>query len=541
MIEKVYEISKIFDDGSPNYLKLAKFPSRNSGYAVVINLDEKAYEGLKTIEISKEKAQKILFRNTMGNQNISYAPAINLPSKEEKIERTLDKLLRFFDDDLTRNIYEILKSAKESIVNDLKAKGDLSNSILVLIIRKNGEEKFPADIEEIRQIFLKRNLSVKGKKEFNRCFLCGREVPSFPVLNEIFKFASFDKPGFTPYLSGDASGVLSICEDCRIDLEYGRRLIDEKLSFKFFGDNLWIIPSGDEKAVKRIVITFERMEKDIYSRQELRYFGKSERIIEERLKEEESLSYDFVVLHFENQAEKIMLSISEISPSRLSKIVSEGASVEKTIGIDPTLAVMRSFFKGKKASKAFYELVRCIYTGSIYSKFVLLPHIMDSLKEVFKESDILKWISIKGRNALAVYKYLKRIGVLKGGEDMDIDNYGSFFDEPWKKAVFLTGAMAAYIMRYQQRERNSTPFAKKLKGLKMRERDVKEIFKEIKAKAIQYGIEDENFNKVAEQAAENFLKAGDWKADLEELNFVFSVGMAMREKIFRRRYEDEKE
>ncbi len=541
MIEKIYELSKSLTDSPPPHIALSRIPRRNFSYAVTIDIDSNEYLGVRTLEIGEENSEKYLFRETPGNLSISKSPSINL-QKKEKLDRVFKKFLEFFNNEKTKHIYDIIEENKERILRDLEEKNDLEKAILTLLVRTKGEELFPSEVDEIKEIFVEKNTSVDNKKSVNKCFLCGKEVPSFPVVNEIFRFASFDKPGFTPSLSGDASGILGICKDCRIHLEYGRRFIEENLSFKFFGDTLWIIPSGDRESVKRIVKTFRKMEKDIYSRQELRSFGKIERKIEERLKDEESLSYDFIVMHFENQAEKIMLSMNEIPPSRLSKIVVEGEEVRKSLGIDPTLAVIRPFLKSKGGkTKAFYELVRCIYTGSKYSKFTLLSHIVDSLRETFKENDILKHISIKGKEALAVYMYLRRLDVLKGGEKVEIDKYGDFFNEPWKKAVFLTGAMAAYIMKYQQRERNSTPFSKKLKGLKMRERDVKEIFKEIRAKAIQYGIDDEEFDKISEYAAESFLKSGDWKADLEELNFIFSVGMAMHERIFRRRYEDEKE
>ncbi len=525
MIEKIYSLSKSLGK-APAHVALSRIPKRKIGYAVLIDLDSGKYEGVRTFEIGESNADLLLFRETPGNHSTSKSPSINL-QKAESVDRVVKKFINFFDDSRTWKIHGILKEFEPLITEDIRRKEDTEKAVLTILVKRNEKELFPSQVPEIRDLFVRRNTTVNTKKHTSRCFLCGKKVPSFPILSEIFKFATFDKPAFTPALSGRSEGVVSICKDCRISLEHVRRRIEEYLEFNFFGDKLWIIPSGDSTAVSKIIERLKDL--NIFSREDLRYFRNSERAIERILKDGRGLNYDFVVLRTDQSAEKILLHMSYITPSRLSKIVIEGEYVKERFGIDPTLAVIGKLFSNGK--KSFYELVRSIYTEREYPDGVIKSRSLEYLRRSVKSEYPLREISSAGREVISTYAFLINTGVIKGGKRME--DVKDLIDSDWKRAVFLTGALTSWIMDFQKKEKGSSPFVKKLKNLKMREEDVKDVFTQIKAKEIQYGIEDENFSEVMRSAAESFIRAGKWNAGIDEINFVFALGMAVWKEIFK--------
>ena len=557
MIEKIYELSKIFCKNEETHEKLSEFSNREVGYFVVINLNNGIYEGLSSFKPTN-LGKKLLFVGALGNLTTNPSPSINLQgSKNEKDDRkklhdVLKKFMNFFKHEDTRKIHKILIENYERIYEDLlkiPAK-DRSRALLSILIKENSEEFLPSEKDDIKKVFLERQLTHKGESH-NTCFFCGRKISSYPQLNEVFKFATFDKPGFTPVISKKAYGVLSICDECRADLKAARTFIENNLSYDFFGgDILWIIPSSPNPNYLKKIIDKLR---DIYSKEQMRRFSKTERIIEKRLSEGESVSYDFAVLSISKNEEKILMHATDVSPARLSKIIREADRVMGEFGenYNPTLRNLYEIFKPPKSrgagKKQFYELVKSMYEDKEFSKETFLFYSMRWARNNISSSDsntLVPRMIRTGRMLFSFYVYLARINVFKGGKYMEnggfFERYSEFFDKEWKKAVFLTGVLAGYLIGYQSEERGSVPFVKKLKGLKMRKEDVEGLLPEIKAKTLQYKIEDEKLEKIFSSVSQYFLKAGSWQASVDEINFVFTIGMSMYTKFFRRD-EDEKE
>ncbi|HHF09497.1 MAG TPA: type I-B CRISPR-associated protein Cas8b/Csh1, partial [Methanomicrobia archaeon] len=236
---------------------------------------------------------------------------------------------------------------------------------------------------------------------------------------------------------------------------------------------------------------------------------------------------------------------TDVSPARLSKIIREADRVMEEFGenYNPTLRNLYEIFKPPKSrgagKKQFYELVKSMYEDKEFSKETFLFYSMRWARNNISSSDsntLVPRMIRTGRMLFSFYVYLARINVFKGGKYMKnggfFERYSEFFDKEWKKAVFLTGVLAGYLIGYQSEERGSVPFVKKLKGLKMRKEDVEGLLPEIKAKTLQYKIEDEKLEKIFSSVSQYFLKAGSWQASVDEINFVFTVGMSMYTKFF---------
>ncbi len=566
MIEKIYDIAKLFYcEGGREYEMLSEIPDRGNGFFIKVNLDESTYQGLEAIE-SKKFGKKLLFVTVLGNISVNPSPTINLQgdkksdeSDTKKLKSVLNRFIEFFNNDLTKNIYDVLTKNKDNIFKDLKEKPpqERERSILSCLFIKNGKEYLPADLREVVGVFYERQLFSK-KESYGRCFLCGKEVESYPQLNEIFKFSTFDKPGFTPMLKRQEEIILSICKECRILLKYARTFIEENLQFFFYttGDVLWIIPFSEDKELLEGLI---KALSEIFSNRQLRKVEKIEKRshklslskkmgnnLERELSKFVSISYDFVVFHKSNNEEKILMHASEVSPSRLSKIVRESDWLAENLGggEEVTIGGFLDFFKLEKSKsfgkKVYYELVKAIYENRTFSKDLLLSYMMRwARKNIISvdSSNVVNVIRSCGYKLFTYYIFLIRVGVLKGGyklgEDSFFEKFSDFFDQPWKKAVFLTGVLTGYLLDYQRKTKNSMPFIKKLKGLKMTKEDVKGLLPEIKAKVLQYRLESKSLDREFNRASQFFLEAGNWNTTVDEINFVFTTGMSMFNRFIR--------
>jgi len=76
----------------------------------------------------------------------------------------------------------------------------------------------------------------------------------------------------------------------------------------------------------------------------------------------------------------------------------------------------------------------------------------------------------------------------------------------------------------------SKPFFKELKGLRLKEQDVKGLFPKIINKLEEY---DKNYYaKLEQETAAQFAGAGDhWDLTIDEINFIFSLGMTLANRI----------
>jgi len=110
--------------------------------------------------------------------------------------------------------------------------------------------------------------------------------------------------------------------------------------------------------------------------------------------------------------------------------------------------------------------------------------------------------------------------------EMFFENFVTFFGDDAKKSIFLLGVLTQFLLNIQQKQRGSTPFRSRLKGLKMDARDIATLLPEIIEKLIQY---DSNYYKKLENfLSQHLLSAGNyknWNIPVDEMNYIFVLGM----------------
>jgi CRISPR-associated protein Csh1 len=98
-----------------------------------------------------------------------------------------------------------------------------------------------------------------------------------------------------------------------------------------------------------------------------------------------------------------------------------------------------------------------------------------------------------------------------------------------KKALFLEGVLVQELLNIQYKYRGSTPFRKKLNGLKIDEKTAKKVFTEAINKLEEY---EKNFFKKLEEAIAAYLIKSDFsKYSVDELSYYFTLGMALGKRI----------
>ena len=103
--------------------------------------------------------------------------------------------------------------------------------------------------------------------------------------------------------------------------------------------------------------------------------------------------------------------------------------------------------------------------------------------------------------------------------------FGDFFDSDAKKAIFLEGALAQFLLNIQHKERGATPFKANLNGLALDEKEIKRLFPKIQNRLEQYE-EGNNYRTLEAIISKYFVLAGTrWEMPKEEISFCFQLGM----------------
>ncbi|AEH51740.1 TIGR02556 family CRISPR-associated protein [Pseudothermotoga thermarum] len=565
MIDKLIRLSKIYP---PKDLieNLSRPLTAKQGFAIKISRD--AFEDVIVIDQTK----KLLFYDQKGNVS-GKSPTVKISgSNVDDFKKVVKKVAEFFNETALQNVYETIVGNLEAITEKAFQKyseslGKDKPSFFTVII----DGKFPEDHPIVREIFVERVMEKSKSGIDGICATCGKKTKVTASANQVFKFITFDKPGFCPNLDkSQAVKVFPICENCLLLLENASNLIKNKLTFDFVGSNLWIIPSivGDDpeilKAVTEKIASIGIGSVEITASKTLRDFSKLELSAEEILSEEgENVLYDFLLIKQSQSQQRIELHVSEVSPTRLRKLYECSKSISKLFeenGLD--ISMEKSSFKpgfeqlwylfGKPAAdeagrKEYLNLVEACFTQNQFNYDRFLWYIMKKLRQTFHQfPENLKNDAL---SAFGNLLYLTAINVLRptqGGAKMPqeegifdsfFDKFKEFFDEPWKKAVFLTGVLVKRVMEVQESRKGKSPFLKKLGGLKMNYNQIKYLLTESWKKLQQYDAFQSSDEILFSEASKYFLQASDVKASIDLLNFVLTLGMTFPRNLLLKNFE----
>jgi len=526
------------------------------------------YIGIEREEYDSSKKAKYLYRSGPKNGS-NFSPS----AKVTKINKTFDgKILDWFknvlsqkalnltlkEKDFLKQLYEELSSNAKEIKEEFnrlikeipKKEGKI---FLTLKFRSDNSVEYLGDKELFLEIFMKLLQIKEGKKITSKgqCSIC-LEEKEVTVGDGIYTFFTIDKPGYITggFREKEAWKNFPICESCRRSLEKGKEYIERELTFKMAGISYQLIPKfiiGREFVKEDILdVLFDSPKLlSIKNSTSKRYLGDEEDILEYLSQVEDYLTLNFLFIDRKQSAEKILALIDDVLPSRLRNIFMAKEKVDKIFDEKEfTMKNLWTFFSKSDPDKRefdllnyFLDIVDRIFKAKTIDKSFLFQLFMRKIRTQFARDEYFEEVV---EDAIKSILFLINLNLI----DMEVRNmeerlfdpffkkFYPAFEHPLKKGLFLLGALTKALINVQFSKRESDPFRKQLKGLRMEEKDFKGLLPKVINKLQEYEAFDKGKQKLAEEISYYLLISGDkWLFSNDELNFYFVCGMNLYDEI----------
>lgn len=535
----------------------------------------------------REKTLKYLYREK-ASQGAHYMPTARIAgNKEADVRKTFENRIRKWFNRLKKEHSDWLK--RSSFFKDLydafeaaqgRMEGDLvklwlqhkDSGFITLVFNLGKEKKYLGDIKDCQDYL--RAFSQEKYNEVSAegiCCLCHHQGKVFGNASP-FTFYSLDKPGYIAGGMNKKEGYKNfpLCFECLLQLNEGAAYMREFMEFQFAGLRYYLIPAviptsshSNDQALDEVMTVYrcfhqEREGKVSLARAD-RISGDEEDILFSLKDRGDTISLKFLFFQEKSSKFVIQLLMEDILPSRLQDLFrakgrADGHHIFKDLKFSARLirdirfhyGVLRRLFP---TVKGFLEVVNKTFKNEKVDKQYILELTMERLRAVFNQE---RYMKIDVLQAFICLLFLKELGVLKdtGGdlvsEDKILDEnetakenlaprvasffreFSSTLDSDAKRAIFLTGVLTQHLLAIQKKERGATPFRSQLKGLKMKETDIRALFPKIQQKLEEY---KKNYYKQLEKIISLYcLKSGNnWGLSLDEINFYFVLGMNLND------------
>ncbi|MCX8206815.1 MAG: TIGR02556 family CRISPR-associated protein [Methanothrix sp.] len=593
MIEAVSRIGEHAQSGCADLLDaIVENPNSRGGYrhALVVTLEERngdfSYRGVELEELKDYRMY--LYKGKKGNAT-DATPTCKIA---KDIETTFSKkFLKWFEtadhSGISREesatlerMKDVIFSNKDKIFEDLKEKRShlksTENCIITIGVLKDGDMKYLADYEVFRKVLLKKSCDRFFRKYGGEsmgtdalCSVCKEQKEEVYAYAIPWPFHTFDKPGFIAggFRQSDAWKNTPVCFNCAINLDAGKKYIEENLDFSFYGFRYLLIPKliiGDDYKVILEILSGMKKELKMSSETRNRLTDDEDEILDMVKDQKDFFSNSLLFYKKDNSAYRILLHIDGILPSRLRRLFDAKEMVEDAFGIYNEMVlsdeknkkiemrfdfgVLRRFFPRESGNvthdKMFLEIVNRIFVGRAVDRHLLISFMMKRIRDDFVHEQPTLMNTLNG---FMLLHYLKELNLLKDLEVIDMSGIvlkseelqalplekrverffeanRAFFDSDAKKATFLEGVLAQKLLDIQWVDKKARPFYTKLHGLKLNESLIKRLLPEIQNKLEEY--EKNYYRKLEEIIAKHFVLSGQrWKETDDELSFYFVLGM----------------
>lgn len=582
MLSAIREIGKwqIEKSGKDELHVLIKEPNfRGGGKVVFVKIDPgtKTYEGIELEDYDNFKKHQYLFRGgvTQGPNPTPSAiipPATRGKTEEEtetnlrkRLEKTFGgKILKWFekyangeltfqeDKTFLKNIESILSENHVAIIQEIQSCvteiPKKEGKLLTLKIKNEDEWKYIGDFDifrnSLKEIEAEKSTGISANDK--TCSVCGSEKGAVSGSTNVFKFYTIDKPGFITggFKEKQAWKNFPVCSDCKFELEEGRRFIEENLAFRFYGSRYLIIPKlllADIVSKPDIcdILVDSKKTVSLKDRVKKRITADENEILELLADEKDVLTFNFLFMSKQQSAERILLLIEDVFPSRIKRIFQAKDVVDDITGESFNFGRIRDFFAKSDDKKRTYDLdkyfldiVDKVFRGVAIDFSFLAKFYMHRIRRDFISDS---FFSPMVKNAMMSTLFFEKLGITTFEEVKDMDEsifndvfarYGSSLGKSEKRGIFLIGVLTQLLLNKQWSDRNAKPFMKYLKGLKMDERDIKALLPKVQNKLEEYDSFDKGKRSIASEASKYLLEAGDgWKMPVDEINYYFCCGM----------------
>lgn len=543
--------------------------------AILLNDDNSAFQEISVEDFDVEKINRYLYREgaTRGN---TPAPIAQITKPDKTFNKKIRKWLTDCEDisgiegnalEFVRRINQVLKDNEQDIIDSITNK--LTNLNLpnrdkkFLAVKLGGGSKFLGDYDVFKKgvDYVVNEKAKKSSSSGNVCSVCGDQRDNVSGKTDVFKFYTIDKPGF---IAGGFNEPLAwknfpVCSDCKNMLEKGRGFIDSKLNFKFCDILKYsLIPRlliGNKEVLEEIIniLSDAAQTVSLKNRIKRRITSDENEILEFLADKKDILTLSFLFLQRRQSAERILLLIEDVFPSRIRAIFNAKDEVDTAFKEDFNFSKIRTFFsksdevkRESDLNKYFLEIVDAVFKcGRLDFSFLTRFHIAVIRREFINEG----YFSFRVKDAMMNNIFFEKLGLitLEEVENMEdsifdgiFNRYGKSLNKPEKRGIFLLGALTQMLLNKQWNDRNAKPFMKKLKSLKMDEKDIKALLPEVQNKLEEYDSFDKGKRLIATEASVHLLEGGDgWRMPVDEINYYFACGMNLYDEIATIAYKKE--
>lgn len=572
------------------------------------------YQGVSLAEYNPHLGSERYLLRKGGANGPNYGPSAQKTEMNKTVEK---KLLAWFkqagkdnkEQEVFQQIADYIENNLNDICQELTAQAPVDKKArLLLTVRIDG--KFPKDIPMILEYYksiVKKKITGQGEELNGTCCLCqkadGKLIPGVSV----FKFYTKDKPGF---ISGGFKEEMfwrncPVCTDCEPILREGKQYMLNQLRFRFYGMDYYILPSTTQ--YHTMVELTEMLDKIEHHRFSFRQSAENELRSNDEdfwdyLKDEADIhSFRIVFFKQDNAAERILLDVKDIFPSRFRELYDARAAVQdryKAVSSQQFnfryyrdyLSKTEKDMRNNDLDALFLQLTQAIFLKEKVALEVLLPHYLREIRKAFLEDHYVHNTIMK---AVIGVRYLQEIGCMdkmsmdkvsiidksginepeinkaeinepginepdtEGGESVTeskeerindqeiagfLAQYNTGFDTLLKQALILTGVLVQKVFNIQAYNLNgSSPFSNRLKGFKMRQGDVNGLLTEAIEKMVEFESYSNDSKRIYMEVIKRLGKSpAVWPLTSDELNFYISAGMPLMDECYQAMNKEEK-
>ncbi|NPA54439.1 MAG: TIGR02556 family CRISPR-associated protein [Aquificae bacterium] len=562
MLEAVKQIGEILlekEKKEPLEI-LIENPDSNGTYKIVWALEfdkDLNFQGITEEELKAEDYKIYLYKRGTGANSPDFSPTSRITEPEKTFVK---KTIRWFENHKEipefEKILDELTNHKKEIIEKLNRLNQQSRDSKIITVKIGG--RYLYEIEIFRQTLISDYFQkiTEVKKENGVCSICGEKKDLVFATSQLYTFFTTDKECYIAggFSKKDAWKNFPVCKDCFLKADFGRKFIENNLKFKFYSRDYYLIPHlilDTKEALEEIneILSFDRKNiKSLSKEEKKKYFADKDEILDIVKDYKDIITFYFLFLKGGSTADKdrILLLVEDVLPSRIHKVFEVKEKVENTFNIDNyTFGKINQFLT--EFDKLLFEVIDKIFREGKLDYKAILKIFIKKIRQHFTNSskDIRETLSLT-KDATANIFFFKELSLInfedgtmeKSRFDEIFEKVGGALNTPAKRGIFLLGALTQMLLNIQGAERESTPFWKQLKGLKMNEEDIKGLLPKVINKLQEYGKLDKGKKELAKEISKYLLQQEKFGLTTDEINFYFVAGMSFADEIKDKIYQN---
>lgn len=511
----------------------------------------------------------------------SLETGINVPEQEKsclgKVQHVLLSSASGKSKTDQTHLAKIVSLIREKLPPVTKGNTVTSQNAIISIAWQTDKShlKRVGDFEAYRQSLVRRGSEAASSKKgiegevkgIGQCCICGKTNTEVSGLLQIpnFKVYTLDKPGsvsggFDPSM---AWRNFPACRECCERVDFAGERVKKHLSFDYYrGFKYLFLPSTVQPAETLVYEFLDRLTDARVNRPDIKRLTAAEdEILYVVAQEKNLLQVDLLFYQPDPQSFRPALYVSGLVPTRFRMLFDAKDRVDAHPWLNEPSP--KSFTKNQFTFGSLGNVFPAAHGGSTFDDdFLAATRAALELRQ-FPVRRVLqigmRWVQEDYRDGKAwqfrladlfrcilFFEALNKLNTERGETPMNID-YGASEQaervravlgqasgrlraDPAAQAAFLVGACCSRIEVIQEHIRGTSPFAGKLKGFRLNQSDVQNLFVAAKDKAKAYGADEgSKVSGLLECAAAALAATPDqWLLSSDEVSYFFALGHALR-------------